>query len=175
MDASRPIRHTSVEDAVVDLFTCVAARVFKVATLPSPRGQSQTFLPQGTVGSSFSEVVWHMRAAHGLQHPEDELYSSRQLSRLRWRRRRNAEKARGDPRPEQPPGAGAEAGKESRARCSLCETSFNSKSQLKHHLRGKKHKSLETLVRVHGCEVNQPQAGSALLCTSTPEKDAHVT
>jgi hypothetical protein len=48
-------RHTAVQDAVVDIFTCAAARVFK-----------------GTYYSSFSDAIMRLRRAHGGAHTEDE-------------------------------------------------------------------------------------------------------
>lgn len=50
------LRHTSVADAVVDLFTCAAAKLFK-----------------GTLGSSFTDTIWLMRKARGTAHAHDEL------------------------------------------------------------------------------------------------------
>lgn len=50
------LRHTSVADAVVDLYTCAAAEVFK-----------------GTLGSSFSDTIMLMRWMRGCAHRSDEL------------------------------------------------------------------------------------------------------
>ena len=50
------LRHTTLRDAVVDLFTCAAADgPFK-----------------GNVTSSFSDTIKYLRAAHGRTHPLDE-------------------------------------------------------------------------------------------------------
>ena len=54
-EAQAPLRHTSIEAAVVDLFTCVQARAFK-----------------GTLGSSFSDAIHHLRQASGLGNPNDD-------------------------------------------------------------------------------------------------------
>ena len=67
------LRHTSVSDAVVDLFVCAGARVFK-----------------GTRGSSFSDVIWLMRRATGKAHRSDELHTARQLRRRKWRQQTTA-------------------------------------------------------------------------------------
>ena len=48
-------RHTTVQDAVVDIFTCASARVFK-----------------GTYYSSFSDAIMRLRLVHGAAHSEDE-------------------------------------------------------------------------------------------------------
>ena len=68
------LRHTSVAHAAVDLLTSVEARAFK-----------------GSRGSSFSEVVWHLRRARGHDTACDELHTSRQLRRQRWRRAKKAQ------------------------------------------------------------------------------------
>ena len=47
-------RHTSLQDAVVDLYTCAAASVF-----------------QGCLGSSFSDTIAHLRIVQGTAHPDD--------------------------------------------------------------------------------------------------------
>ena len=49
------LRHTSVEAAVVDIFTAAQARVFK-----------------GTYRSSFSDAILHLRRCTGRTHPDDE-------------------------------------------------------------------------------------------------------
>ena len=69
-------RHTSMSHAAVDVLVAVEATLFK-----------------GSRGSSFSELIWHLRHVRGKQHSEDELYTGRQLRRLRWRRDK-AERAR---------------------------------------------------------------------------------
>lgn len=60
-DASR---HTPVSDAVVDLFACAAASVFK-----------------GTLGSSFSDTIWLLRRARGVAHDLDELQDAASFQR----------------------------------------------------------------------------------------------
>ena len=50
------LRHTPVADAVVDLYVCAAATLFK-----------------GTLGSSFSDTIWLMRRARGIAHDHDQL------------------------------------------------------------------------------------------------------
>ena len=53
--ASGALRHTPLTDAVVELFTCVAARVFK-----------------GSYASSFSDTIHHVREVTGTRHAGDE-------------------------------------------------------------------------------------------------------
>lgn len=65
------LRHTSVASAVVDLYVCAAATVFK-----------------GTRGSSFSEAIYLLRRAHGVAHPSDELQTARSSRRRRWRQQK---------------------------------------------------------------------------------------
>jgi hypothetical protein len=74
--ASASRRHTTISHAAVDVLVAVEATLFK-----------------GSRGSSFSELIWHLRHVRGKQHREDELYTGRQLRRLRWRRDK-AERAR---------------------------------------------------------------------------------
>lgn len=62
------LRHTSVADAVVDLYVCARAHVFK-----------------GSRGSSFSDAIWLLRRATGKAHRADELHTNRQLRRRKWR------------------------------------------------------------------------------------------
>jgi hypothetical protein len=75
---SRALRHTSVAHAVVDMFTCASSRVFK-----------------GTRGSSFSEAIWLLRRSRGFAHEDDELHTSRQLRRRRWRERQQQKRRMG--------------------------------------------------------------------------------
>ena len=67
------LRHTSVRDAVIDLYVCASSRVFK-----------------GTRGSSFSDAIWLIRKARGVAHQNDELHTNRQLRRRRWRQQKAA-------------------------------------------------------------------------------------
>lgn len=67
------LRHTPVADAVVDLFVCAAAGVFK-----------------GTRGSTFSDAIWMLRSASGRACDADELHTGRQLRRRQWRRQKQA-------------------------------------------------------------------------------------
>ena len=67
------LRHTTVADAVVDLFVCADARAFK-----------------GTRGSSFSDAIWLLRRAGATAGGSDELHTARQLRRRRWREQRAA-------------------------------------------------------------------------------------
>ena len=48
-------RHTPLRHAVVDMFTCVQAEVFK-----------------GSPFSSFSDAIYHMRTVRGMRHAHDE-------------------------------------------------------------------------------------------------------
>jgi hypothetical protein len=71
--APTTLRHTPLSDAVIDLYVCAAAEIFK-----------------GTRGSSFSDAIWMLRRARGCAHQHDELHTSRQLRRRRWRQQRAA-------------------------------------------------------------------------------------
>ena len=64
MRHTETLRHTTVADAVVDLYTCAAAYVFK-----------------GTLGSSFSDTIWLMRKARGSSNEHDELESDDSFQR----------------------------------------------------------------------------------------------
>ena len=71
--APTALRHTNVSDAVIDLYVCASATVFK-----------------GTRGSSFSDAIWLLRRAQGSAHASDELHTGRQLRRRRWRQQKAA-------------------------------------------------------------------------------------
>ena len=70
------LRHTPVSSAVVDIFVCASASVFK-----------------GSRGSTFSDAIWNLRQMNGCAHPDDELHTGRQLRRKRGRQKALAAKA----------------------------------------------------------------------------------